>query len=153
MARSATTFQPGHRGAGGRPKGSLNRATIEIRDVARRLVEDRLYQKNLLIRLRKGTAGPMEAVVWAYAYGRPLQRLEHAGEIGLDFAAALKEAWASLQAAGDPRVPKPLGPAPTVIELLPQGTVPTNGRQDGRVYVGPADEEDDSEETWPGDVP
>jgi hypothetical protein len=51
MARSRTTYRRGHRGAGGRPKGALNRATVEIRAFARGLLE-------------------IELLLFGYAYGR-----------------------------------------------------------------------------------
>jgi hypothetical protein len=74
MARNETSFKPGHRGAGGRPKGSLNRATLEIRVLARSLVEDPAYLAALRRRLAAGKAGPLEPLLFAYAYGRPTER-------------------------------------------------------------------------------
>jgi hypothetical protein len=74
MARSKTSFKPGHRGAGGRPKGALNRATIEIRALARGLVEDPAYLAALRRRLAAGKAGSLEPMLFAYAYGRPTER-------------------------------------------------------------------------------
>lgn len=58
------------RGGPGRPKGP-NKATKEIRSIAKRLVEDELYQRNLLERLRAGTAGSVEVLLYHYAYGKP----------------------------------------------------------------------------------
>lgn len=55
----------------GRRKGVPNRITPEVRECARRLVEDADYCANLLVRLRGGTAGQMEVLLWQYAYGKP----------------------------------------------------------------------------------
>jgi hypothetical protein len=74
MARSKTSFKPGHRGAGGRPRGALNRTTIEIRALARGLVEDPAYLAALRRRLAAGKAGSLEPMLFAYAYGRPTER-------------------------------------------------------------------------------
>ena len=74
MARSETSFKPGHRGVGGRPKGALNRTTLEIRALARSLVEDPEYLAALRRRLAAGKAGPLEPLLFAYAYGRPTER-------------------------------------------------------------------------------
>ena len=74
MARNRTSFKPGHRGVGGRPKGALNRATLEIRALARSLVEDPAYLAALRRRLAEGKAGPLEPLLFAYAYGRPTER-------------------------------------------------------------------------------
>jgi len=44
MAKNRTSFKKDHKAMGGRPPGSLNRTTIEVRDFARRLIEDPKYQ-------------------------------------------------------------------------------------------------------------
>lgn len=75
MARNKTSFKPGHRGSGGRPKGARNRATLEIRALARSLVEDPTYLAALRHRLAAGKAGSLEPLLFAYAYGRPTERL------------------------------------------------------------------------------
>jgi hypothetical protein len=74
MARNKTSFKPGHRGSGGRPKGARNRATLEIRALARSLVEDPTYLAALRHRLAAGKAGSLEPLLFAYAYGRPTER-------------------------------------------------------------------------------
>jgi hypothetical protein len=74
MARNKTSFKPGHRDVGGRPKGALNRATLEIRVLARSLVEDPGYLAALRRRLAAGKAGPLELLLFGYAYGRPTER-------------------------------------------------------------------------------
>jgi hypothetical protein len=65
-------FPPGVSGnpAGRRP-GTLNKATREVRELARRLVEDPEYQESVQQRLKDGLAGPLEPLLWHYAYGKP----------------------------------------------------------------------------------
>jgi len=59
----------------GRPKGSLNKATIEIRDVARNLLEDPKYIESLKYRLMQGQAAHMETLLHHYAYGKPSESM------------------------------------------------------------------------------
>lgn len=74
--------QPGY---GGRPKGSPNRITVEVKALARNLLEDKLYMRKLKADLRKRKVHPqMESVLWAYAYGKPVERME-VGRVG-DFS-------------------------------------------------------------------
>ena len=64
-------------GAGrGRPVGSQNKSTIEVKRLARQLVIDPTYRKNLHARLRAGDAGAMEPLLWAYAFGKPKEHVE-----------------------------------------------------------------------------
>jgi hypothetical protein len=60
----------------GRPKGSLNQRTIEAKALARGLLNDPTYRKNLHARLRAGEAGAMEVLLWHYAWGKPRETLE-----------------------------------------------------------------------------
>lgn len=60
----------------GRPKGALNKATREIRDVARRLVEDETYVASLQVRLPEGKAPHMETLLFHYAYGKPKETVD-----------------------------------------------------------------------------
>lgn len=62
--------KPGER-RGGRKPGSRNKATAGIREIARSFVDDPDYRAALKVRLETGTAGSMEATLWAYGYGRP----------------------------------------------------------------------------------
>jgi hypothetical protein len=73
--RKPGTFLPGDPRAGRKP-GSVNRATKEIRDLAQRLLTDRAYQKALKERLIAGTAGRIEELLYLYAWGKPLERIE-----------------------------------------------------------------------------
>jgi hypothetical protein len=72
MNRHPTIPRPGR----GRPKGSPNVVTTEVRQLAQRLLSDPAYQNNLLERLRAGTLGSLEPVLWAYAFGRPKDHVE-----------------------------------------------------------------------------
>lgn len=69
-------------GSPGRPKGKPNRATIEIRESAKKLVEDPAYVASLQKRLKTGKAPHMEQLLHHYAYGKPKERvgIEGAGE-------------------------------------------------------------------------
>jgi hypothetical protein len=58
------------------PRGTPNKATREVRELARRLVEDADYQAKLKARLEAGQAGALEPLLWHYAYGKPKQPVE-----------------------------------------------------------------------------
>jgi hypothetical protein len=60
------------RKTGGRTRGTPNKSTVGIREIARSFVDDPAYRAALKVRLENGTAGTMEPTLWAYAYGRPL---------------------------------------------------------------------------------
>jgi len=60
----------------GRPKGATNVASREIKDVARRLLEDAAYQARLVTRLRAGKAPHVEVLLFHYAFGKPTERYE-----------------------------------------------------------------------------
>lgn len=66
----------------GRPKGVQNKATVEIREASKRLLEDDAYQANLLERLRDGKAPHMETLLHHYAYGKPKETHELTGKDG-----------------------------------------------------------------------
>jgi hypothetical protein len=66
---------------GGRPEGSLNRTTIEVREFARRLIEDPEYQAGLRRRVIEGKAPQMEMLRFKYAYGQPVERHEVNAEV------------------------------------------------------------------------
>jgi hypothetical protein len=55
----------------GRKPGSRNKTTLQIREVARELIDDPEYLAALRERLLAGTAGSMETLLWHYGYGRP----------------------------------------------------------------------------------
>lgn len=54
----------------GRPPGP-NKATVEVREAAHRLINDPIYRANLLTRMQEGKAGPMEVYLWQVVGGRP----------------------------------------------------------------------------------
>src|SRR5207249_7750781 len=65
------------RGGPGRPKGVPNKVTIEAKEACGRLVDDPAYLTNLRRRLLRGRLPPqIEAMLWAYAKGKPVERVE-----------------------------------------------------------------------------
>jgi hypothetical protein len=71
------------RKTGGRKAGTPNRATAEVEAKCRALIEDPEYQTYFKHRLAVGQLAPaLEAMTWHYAYGKPIERLEHAGPGG-----------------------------------------------------------------------
>jgi len=72
-----TAFKKGQSGnPQGRRPGSRNRATVEAREFANRLIDDPEYREALRRRLIAGTAGGVEVLIWHYAYGKPVDRVE-----------------------------------------------------------------------------
>lgn len=69
----------------GRPKGRPNKVTLEVREAARRLIEDDGYVAALKVRLEEGKAGAMEPVIWYYAYGKPKESLELSGSVATEY--------------------------------------------------------------------
>ena len=69
------------RGGPGRRPGIPNKATLEIKDASRRLVEDPDYVKSLTRRLVAGKAPHMETLLFHYAYGKPKEQHEHSGTV------------------------------------------------------------------------
>src|SRR5262245_553990 len=59
----------------GRPKGTYDIRTLEIRDFSRNMIEDRAYQQRLHKRLIAGTAPHMEPLLFHYAYGKPVDKV------------------------------------------------------------------------------
>lgn len=75
-----TAFKPGVSGnPRGRKPGIQNRRTIEVREVCSRLVDDPIYLGALRRRMINGTAGAMEPLLWHYAHGKPVERVEQGG--------------------------------------------------------------------------
>ena len=72
-----TAFQKGTSGnPRGRARGTRNKATVEAREFAARLIDDPEYRERLRQRLLEGTAGPVELLLWHYAWGRPMTTVE-----------------------------------------------------------------------------
>lgn len=80
--RKPGTFVKGDPRAG-RPKGTQNAATVEVKAMARALIEDPEYQRDLKARLRSRKLPPaVESMLWAYAYGKPIESVRLSGEDG-----------------------------------------------------------------------
>ncbi len=61
----------------GRPKGAVNKASREVREFCRGLLERPAYQKQFLGRWESGQLPPqLEVMVWHYAHGRPVQAVD-----------------------------------------------------------------------------
>jgi hypothetical protein len=73
----------------GRPKGRLNRTTIEIREVATRMLTDARYLRNLRRRLHDGTAGQVETLLFKFAYGEPPAAQSYTVEEVSEFLSAI----------------------------------------------------------------
>ena len=72
-----TAYPPGTSGnPKGRARGTRNRATVEAREFASRLIDDPEYRDSLRERLLAGSAGAIEILLWHYAKGRPIERVE-----------------------------------------------------------------------------
>lgn len=78
------------RKGGGRPKGSLNKATREIKDFARAIVEEPTYVASLTRRLVSGKAPHMEPLMFHYAYGKPKDTVDIPGLLNVAEAIARK---------------------------------------------------------------
>lgn len=64
----------------GRPRGTKNKTTVEVRELAQSLVDDPKYLKALRARLLAGECPPpVETMLWHYAYGKPKESLELSG--------------------------------------------------------------------------
>jgi hypothetical protein len=63
-------------GSPGRPKGIPNKASFEIKHFCRSITESRTYQASLKKRLIEGKAPHMEPLIFAYAYGKPVEKIQ-----------------------------------------------------------------------------
>lgn len=62
---------------GGRKRGTPNKVTTEAKAACALIVDDLDYRKQLKARALAGTLPPgLEAMLWHYAKGRPVQRHE-----------------------------------------------------------------------------
>lgn len=63
----------------GRPKGSRNKTSLEIEALAKNLLESPEYRQSLKKRLIEGKAQAIEQILYYYAYGKPVDRIELIG--------------------------------------------------------------------------
>ena len=81
---SRNTKIGGKRPGSGRPRGSRNKSKIEAEAAARLVVEDPAYRKTLIDRARACELPPaVETMLWQYAHGKPIERVEHSGVVGI----------------------------------------------------------------------
>lgn len=66
----------------GRPKGLPNKATREFKDAARLFLESPAYRQSAERRMIAGKAPHLELFFLQHAYGKPVEKHEHAGEGG-----------------------------------------------------------------------
>lgn len=90
----------------GRPAGSLNKATREIKELARAIVEDPAYRKKLRRRMIEGKASHIEPLLWYYAYGKPKERVEVSDgmELKYEYRARFAEIMADPEAKAAARI-------------------------------------------------
>jgi hypothetical protein len=67
------------RKTGGRLQGSLNKATVEVKQACAELIDDPKYRRRLGERLRDGDLSPaVECMLWHYAKGKPKDEVQPA---------------------------------------------------------------------------
>jgi hypothetical protein len=66
----------------GRPKGAKNKATIEAKGFYQRFLESKEYRESAKRRILDGSAPHLETMAHHYAYGKPVDKVEHTGEDG-----------------------------------------------------------------------
>ena len=77
---TAGSFKKGQSGnPSGKKVGTPNRITAQAREMAALIVDDPEYREGLRRRMIAGTAAHMEPLLWAYAKGKPVDRVEHGG--------------------------------------------------------------------------
>ena len=80
MSNNTSGLTPG---GPGRPLGSKNAATQEIRAFSEDMITSPTYVAKLRDRLEAGKAPHMETLLFQYAYGKPKDTTEHTGQIKL----------------------------------------------------------------------
>lgn len=73
----------GRKTGGGSRKGIRNRRTADIEEFARGIAGDAEVRQRMLLQARDGTLpAQVLALVFHYAYGKPIERIEHSGPEG-----------------------------------------------------------------------
>lgn len=75
MRHSFPKGQPRAKGAG-RKKGTPNKASVEIKDFARSILEDPDYKARLKVRILSGKAPHIEQLLYFYGYGKPAETMK-----------------------------------------------------------------------------
>ena len=92
-------FQPGHTKTGGRQAGTQNKATTEIGQFFRGVLESQTYREGLQRRFDEGKVAPaVKALAYHYGYGKPKEQPTT--------GALMDEIGRRLDAARDRRVAK-----------------------------------------------
>jgi hypothetical protein len=73
------TGRPFQKGNPGRPKGTVNKRFLEIRDLARRMLTDPEYLELLARRLKVGQAPHMEKFFAEHLWGKPKENIDVTG--------------------------------------------------------------------------
>jgi hypothetical protein len=107
-----------------RKAAETRKANRDGQAVATKLISDPQYRKNLKKRLREGSAGPIENLLWMLAYGKPKERSD--GEDYQVRVALVREAAKKAIKESKPRFALPKGPVIDV-EVEPTEKAGGNG--------------------------
>ena len=73
--------KPGTKKTGGRVRGTPNKRTTEVEAYAKSILEDPRVQDKMIEQAQDGTLSPpIMALLFYYAYGKPVERHEHGGD-------------------------------------------------------------------------
>jgi hypothetical protein len=71
----------GKREGGGRRKGSRNKRTTAVEAYAMSILDDPEVQATMLAQAKNGTLpAPILQMLFYYAHGKPVERIEHSGD-------------------------------------------------------------------------
>lgn len=104
------------RGPGkGRPKGSKNKTTLEVRTLASKILASAKYRKDLQRRAESGKLAPaVEVALWHYAFGKPREQVE--AHVAVDYRWLTDEDEAVEDAAPALEAHSPLALVPPATE-------------------------------------